>query len=130
MRTVWNGYGMLSAANMAYTDVFFLQSAWVVLPETPSLTLQVRMPATTHGVWLWTALASVWFAWDEHPGPIMDPVGGVPVIEDYVFQPGGVLLPNERQLFMLADASLSHELFLVSTSPNVTVLLTALTEIP
>lgn len=126
MQTVWSGYG-LPAMNMVWTDVYVPKSVWVALPDFPGVVQRVVLPATTHGVCLWTPQDQVWYALDEAPGPIMPPVLGNSVPAT-AFVLGGVVQPGCWHLFALPDDGLSHELQLVSTVPSALLLLTALTE--
>ena len=127
MQTVWSGYG-LPTVNTVWSEAFVPRSCAVRLSDTPHVVTRVSLPATTHGVLLWTAQEQVWYAFDDDPGPIPPALGGT-VIASSAFMAGGVVLPGTWHVVTLPDDSLPHTVHLVSASPSPTVLVTALTEL-
>jgi hypothetical protein len=114
--------------NTVWSEAFVPRSCTVILSDIPHVVTRVSLPATTHGVLLWTAQEQVWYAFDEDPGPITLGVQGT-LIAATAFVAGGIVLPGGWHVVTLPDDSLPHTVHLVSAAPSPTVLLTALTEL-
>lgn len=126
MQTVWNGLGLLPN-NMVWSDAFLQYSVWVVLDPIPGVPKTVRLPVHTHCVQLYLPEGNCWYALDHAPGPIMPPLQGSIVDDDY-FVPGGVVFGGQWHALAIAETEQMHEVQLISATPGLPVLLTVLKE--
>jgi hypothetical protein len=127
MHTMWNGLAIPSMANVVWTPDYTPYSFWLLLQEQAEVATRVQLPATTQGLWFWTAEAEIWYALGVDPGPIQDAVSGT-TLPPSVFHPGGVLLPNAWQFFSLPLTSTPLTMHFRSRTQSPRLLVTALLE--
>lgn len=113
MQTSWDGFGCTDD-NVFTTAVLTAWRRSLQLSDTPGIPTAVLLPATAHGVRIWTSDASIYYALDVIP----DPEPGGPFtglsIDFSAFNTGDVLLPSQWQRFSLPDDSLTHTVYFTS----------------
>jgi hypothetical protein len=126
MQTLWYG-SSIPLGNLVWEEAMIPFSVWVVLPDIANIPKEVRLPAGTHGISLWTPQEMVWYGLDAAPGPIVPPTTASPVLAT-AFAFGGCAMPGQWQGFALPLPELSHVLYLRSTVENAQIFVTALTQ--
>jgi hypothetical protein len=132
MESAWSAIG-IPADNLVYNQVFTAKTfPMVVLSAIATTVTKVELPEHTHGVKLRAYGGSVWYTLPDvsapvPPGPIPSPTSAL-VIPDAAAALGDVLLPDREQMAALPLGGLQYAVMLMSDTPNVSVLITALVE--
>ena|SRR5580765_2225206 len=125
MQTNWDGFGCADD-NVFTTEVLDAVGLRVQLSVTEGVPTRIALDGTVRGVRLYTTDQSIRYALDTPPDPIG--VSSDTVIAWSAFQRGDTLIPNQWQRCSMPPDNASHDLYLMSPTGGVTVLVQALTE--